>query len=91
LGIEPLCTFKSDTGHGESATIGDRKDSRNQLVSCNRSPQHNSYVIPGTLAAASVTRNPGISKRLDTGFRRYDAKETKDLFDELLRHHTSIT
>jgi hypothetical protein len=26
--------------------------------------------------------------RLDTGFRRYDAKESQDLFNELLRHHT---
>jgi hypothetical protein len=60
-------------------------------VSCNRGPQHNSYVIPGKLATASATRNPGISKRLDTGFRRYDAKETNDLFNELLRHHARMT
>jgi hypothetical protein len=38
----------------------------------------NSNVIPGKLAIASATRNPGISKTLDTGFRRYDGKERNE-------------
>jgi len=42
--------------------------------------QHNSNVIPGKLAIASATRNPGIfvgargMRPLDTGLRRYDGK-----------------
>jgi hypothetical protein len=36
-------------------------------------------VIPGKLAIASATRNPGNSNTLDTGFRRYDGKTTDDL------------
>jgi len=53
---------------------------RHSLVSWPRNSQHESIVIPGKLAIASATRNPGISKPADvapsrahnTGFRRYD-------------------
>jgi hypothetical protein len=51
--------------------------------------RYDSNVIPGKLVAippeadqpqaeASATRNPGISKTLDTGFRRYDGKERNE-------------
>jgi hypothetical protein len=51
--------------------------------------RHNSNVIPGKLAIASATRNPGISNALDTGFRRYDGKERNELFNELFGHYSS--
>jgi len=35
-------------------------------------------VIPGKLAIASATRNPGKSKILDTRFREYDGAEVAD-------------
>src|SRR6185312_1387124 len=40
---------------------------RHSLVSWPRNSQHNSIVIPGKLAIASATRNPGISKPSDRG------------------------
>jgi hypothetical protein len=32
----------------------------------------NLIVIPGKLAIASATRNPGVSRALDAGFHRHD-------------------
>ena len=56
------------------------EDSAAPLVFWLINTQHNSIVIPGKLAIAGATRNPGISKASDvapsrahdTGFRRYD-------------------
>jgi hypothetical protein len=57
---------------------------------CCRRSLHNSTVIPGKVAIAAATRNPGISKTLDTGFRRYDGKERDELFNEQLGLATSL-
>ena len=40
-------------------------------------------VIPGKLAIASATRNPGGDEELDTRFRGYDGGALADLFCEL--------
>ena len=61
-------------------------------MSCMRNPFNISVVIPGELAVASATRNPGISrtsgcrpsaKLLRTCFRRQDAEEANDLSNAL--------
>jgi hypothetical protein len=63
---------------------------------------HNSIVIPGKLVAippeadqpqaeAGATWSPGISKTLDTGFRRYDGKEQNELFNELLGQDARVS
>jgi hypothetical protein len=71
---------------------------REVLVWWHRSSQYNSNVNPGNPGSESGIARPGIQNFCtgvwhtpvpDAGFRRYDAKESKDLFNKLLRHHAS--
>ena len=55
--------------------------SAGSLVWCSRNSLNSSDVIPGKLAIASATRNPG--KLLDTRFRGYDGGALAGLFCEL--------
>jgi hypothetical protein len=43
-------------------------------VSWNQSTQQRRIVIPGKLAIASATRNPGLLDVVDAGFHRHDGK-----------------
>src|SRR6185503_5669658 len=58
----------SDFGRDRlAARPSEKQYARQRLVSCNHSSLHKSIVIPGKLAIASATRNPGISNT--SGYR----------------------